>query len=176
MKKELEDKIFNEFPEFFTNKKDIRNSAMGFGFECRDGWFDLVYNLCKRIHTFYTTKYIGHGPDKEIYHHVVPPYFEVLQVKEKWGSLRFYITGAPMEVHDMIHEAEHQSFYICEICGKRAEKSFSKDYKSFYRDELPWVQTLCDDCLKEVLDEMGLPFKDYVSDWQKEHNAPYIEG
>ena len=41
----------------------------------------------------------------------------VTQVKEKYGSLRIYITGAPMRFHDLLHAIENRSMRTCEICG-----------------------------------------------------------
>jgi len=126
---------------------------MGFGFECSDGWYKLINNLCKNIYDYFKGN--------------IPEHFYVIQVKEKFGALRFYITSAPAEIHDMIHETEKESYFICERCGKHG--------KEFYRDMLPWIQTLCDDCLRKHLDKMGLPFESFISDWQKKNKAPFKE-
>ena len=58
--------------------------------------------------------------------HVVP-------VKEKFGGLRFYMGGAPKEVHDIIDECEHLSYKICEICGEAGKPRKGG-----------WILTLCD--------------------------------
>lgn len=42
----------------------------------------------------------------------------ITQVKEKFGSLRFYIGGATSAVFDRIHEAERLTEKTCMICGK----------------------------------------------------------
>ena len=166
MDRNLQDKLFKKYPMFFKHKNDLQQSLMGFGFECGNGWYPLISKLCHDIHKFFTTEY-----DTKDYQHMVPPYFNVQQVKEKFGSLRFYVSSAPTEVFDMIHEAEKKSYYICEECGKEGKK--------FYRDNLPWIRTLCDDCLdKHVLERwkhIRKAKEDYISDWQKEHNAPFVE-
>lgn len=154
--------LFNLYPEFFTHKEDIRNSAMAFGFACKDGWFSLLNNLFRDIHQWFAE---NQG--------TVPEEFQVLQVKEKYGSLWVYISAAPMEIHNMIDEAEKRSYYICEVCGKECPKG-TKEYVSFYRDKLPYVQTLCWACLTEQLQRYHLPLQDYISDWQKEHRAPFV--
>ena len=105
MDKKLEQKIYKRYPEFFKHRDDMHASLMCFGMECRDGWYNLINNLCKDIHGYY----MKHGG--------IPESFYVTQIKEKWGSLRFYTSGAPEQVHKMIADAEHKSFYICEICG-----------------------------------------------------------
>ena len=164
-------KLLNDFPEFFKHRNNPQESLMIFGFECRDGWFDLIYNLCKDIKEYYLTEY-NNGDE---FYHCIPDDFYVVQVKEKFGGLRYYITAAPEYVHNLIHDAENKSFYVCEHCGKENPeyKKGDKRYKGFYRDKLPWILTLCDDCLRVHLEKKGLPFKDYVSPWQKENKAPF---
>lgn len=39
------------------------------------------------------------------------------QVKEKYGSLRFYMTCATNEMSDLIYQAEEESENTCETCG-----------------------------------------------------------
>lgn len=63
----------------------------------------------------------------------------IAQIKEKFGGLRFYVTGAPNIVHQAILTAETESYGICEECGDVGEE----------RPELSWVRTLCDSCLQE---------------------------
>jgi hypothetical protein len=91
------------------------------------------------------------------------------------NSLRFYISPAPKFVHELIREAELKSYTICEHCGKELQWGIQSDgvYKSFYRDKLPWILTLCDECLRAHLAERHLPFKPYISDWQYKVCAPY---
>ena len=47
--------------------------------------------------------------------------FTVTQVKEKYGTLRIYVDGANMEMHNKIDKLECRSSAICEICGKAGE-------------------------------------------------------
>jgi len=163
MNRDLEERIFNDFPELFTLRNDLNSSLMAFGFECRNGWYNLIYNLCKDIYDYFIEKY---GK--------IPEYFNVVQVKEKFGSLRFYITQAPKEIHDMIYEAEKRSYFICENCGKECpQPTPDKEYKSFYRDKLSWIQTLCDECLESLIEERNLIKDDYISDYQKKIRYPY---
>ncbi len=58
----------------------------------------------------------------------------VLQVKEKFGGLRFYVGGASDDLYDAIEEAESKSFTLCEKCGDPGE----------LRKGRGWWQTLCD--------------------------------
>ena len=95
-----------------------------FGVEVGKGWWPLVEPIYNRIQALNEA-----GAN-----------IEITQVKEKWGELCIYVSGAPDEIYDMIREAEKKSHYICEKCGKPAERVISEPF---------WVYTLCPDCLKE---------------------------
>lgn len=95
---------------------------MYFGFMCDDGWFKLIYNLCKDIQ-----KVIDNTPDHSL------DGFTVLEVKEKFGELRFYVGGFTDEIGDLIDEAERKSHHQCEICGKRGSMSVKGG----------WYRTVC---------------------------------
>lgn len=45
----------------------------------------------------------------------------VLQVKEKFGGLRFYLGAASDEIYDRVERAMDESFETCEECGAKAE-------------------------------------------------------
>jgi len=59
------------------------------------------------------------------------------QVKEKFGSLRFYMTIGTDEVYAMISEAEELSSKTCEECGGPGEQRSGG-----------WIHTLCSNCHK----------------------------
>ena len=67
-------------------------------FECGSGWNELICNLIKDL--------IGIGWNKEIG-----------QIKEKFGTLRFYPGGCTEEQWKLIREAERKSATVCECCG-----------------------------------------------------------
>jgi hypothetical protein len=90
------------------------------GFECGDGWASLLDRLSAKITEF----------DKLNGTQTI-----ATQVKEKYGTLRFYIESAPDALYDIIDDAEDESAKTCEDCGKPGE----------LRDG-SWVRTLCDDC------------------------------
>ena len=69
-----------------------------------------------------------------------------VQVKEKFGTLRFYMTGETEEMSRLIHRAEERSAVTCEKCGKPGE----------YRD-LGWAFTLCDSCTAKHKEEREAP-------------------
>ena len=86
-------------------------------FECGSGWNQLICNLIKDLIAIGWNKKIG-------------------QIKEKFGTLRFYPGGCTDEQWKLIQEAERKSSTICEYCG-------SKDAK-LYTDG--WHTTECKNC------------------------------
>lgn len=119
MKSELESKLFDEFPNLFPGgkKKAPQGSLLCFGIDCKDGWYDIIQELCGDI-----SKIDKAGVT------------QASQVKEKFGGLRFYVTQCTPEVHDLISEAEEKSYHTCEVCGKKGE----------LRRDLGWIRTLCE--------------------------------
>ena len=127
MTNEKTKKLFERF-KFFQPEKSLKESLMGFGFECNSGWFDLIWDLCIKIEKELKEK----GDDKEF------P-FEVMQVKEKYGTLRFYTNWETDEISEFIREAEDRSAVTCEICGKPGQL-MTKGY---------WLKTVCPEHAKE---------------------------
>ena len=66
-------------------------------------------------------------------------HYRLCQVKEKYGSLRWYDNGATKEVHDIIHEYEIKSEQTCIACGEPA-KYISQG----------WISPFCEKCAKEI--------------------------
>ena len=69
----------------------------------------------------------------------IDPEVSVMQVKEKFGGLRFYVGGASDKVYALIDNAEEESFKICERCGTRDNVSTKGG----------WLSTLCDKCRED---------------------------
>ena len=83
------------------------------GFECGDGWFDIVDRLARVFETEIDTM-IASGTPK-------PRWPRIRQCKEKLGSLRFYVSfpgGIPDRVRQHLLAAEAESRRICESCGE----------------------------------------------------------
>lgn len=132
----LESTIFKKFPKIFKQRKlPMTQTCMCWGLECSDGWYNLIVLLCKHLQ-FMT--------DRNKY-----PQVEAIQVKEKFGTLRFYHTFAdskkkyPAEKYEymrgMIDFAEYLSGSICEQCGSMDNVSQTEG----------WIITLCGKCMKE---------------------------
>jgi hypothetical protein len=70
----------NQKAEAIVSRGDISRSLMGFGFECEDGWFPLIYALFEEIEP------LAAGLDSA----------EIVQVKQKFGGLRVATRGPTM--------------------------------------------------------------------------------
>lgn len=62
----------------------------------------------------------------------------VVQVKEKFGGLRFYTHETTDSFSKLISEAEAESYTVCENCGDSGKLNTDRY----------WVKTLCTKCLK----------------------------
>lgn len=60
-------------------------------------------------------------------------YINIVQIKEKFGGLRFYYDGGDAEISGMVSMAETWASHSCETCGDRGEQRSGG-----------WIRTLCD--------------------------------
>jgi hypothetical protein len=146
MKEELEKKLYEKYPKIFA-QKDLspQETCMCWGLP-GDGWYDLIDCLCGVVQNIVnnaerTNKVVDDciaKGEKPPYEKVHIPYVEAGQVKEKFGTLRFYIDGGNDVINGAIWMAENMSAYICENCGDSGKLRGRG-----------WVKTLCDGCAKE---------------------------
>lgn len=87
------------------------------------GWLPLIDHLCR--HLQFNTDHNGH------------PQVEAVQVKEKFGGLRFYVKEATPKQDAVISFVESISIRTCEICGAPGKQR-----------EGGWIKTLCDEHAK----------------------------
>ena len=88
--------------------------------ECNSGWLNILYTTSKKIHDIN----IKHGIN-----------CQAVQIKEKFGTLRYYVTGANDEQYKVIEEAEQLSEVTCEECGSTGDH---------VKTQGPgWIRTIC---------------------------------
>lgn len=100
------------------------------GFSIQDGWRDLVCDLIDQLDSLQ-----------------VP--FEILQIKEKFGGLRFYTYAkdAPKEFRALVEKAEAASLSLCEDCGGVGVRRGDG-----------WIRTLCKPCDDKFLAKRAARF------------------
>lgn len=115
MKLELQEYLKNKFPKLYKDC-DTDDPFTLFGFECGDGWFRLILWLSRYLQDYidqqneWAKKYPDrYQPVKQI---------KVVQVKEKFATLRFYVNGGNERTESIIAFAEYISGFICELSGK----------------------------------------------------------
>ena len=124
MKQEFDELLCNKYPKMFVNRnKSMQETAMCWGFSCGDGWFTLIEELCGNIQSYIDN---NSRPGRII------PQVTVDQVKEKFGTLRFYYQGGNDVIDGMVWFAESMSGRICEVCGNPG-----------IRQGTGWVYTAC---------------------------------
>lgn len=109
MSPEKDTALVAKYPEIFRDRHgDMQETAMCWGFECGDGWYDIIDRLCAKL--------------MELSKEVDPPHVpHAVQVKEKYGTLRFYIDRGTDAQFDACDEAEDESEKVCEVCGEPGE-------------------------------------------------------
>jgi hypothetical protein len=109
--------LFEKYPKLYAQKDLPRTeSLMCYGFP-GDGWFELIDELSFDIQNLCDQKGFQ---------------VEAVQVKSKWGGLRFYITStdecdvdnSDYEIlRKLISAAESKSFNVCQRCSNEIKES-----------------------------------------------------
>lgn len=121
------------YPPIFANTANLSCIRL-FDFECGDGWFDLLKELIERLKAILEDRNNRIDPDEDF------P-MVVNQVKEKYGTLRFYMSCSTDRMDDAIEEAEKKSANTCENCGKPGTLG-QKNHWYMVRCEECWVTAL----------------------------------
>mgnify|MGYP003349248341 CR=1 FL=1 len=69
---------------------------------CDKGWFPILVEANEQLE-------------------FIDPNYEIHQIKEKFGTLRFYCHDVDQETYNMINFAGMMSGKICETCGNRGQ-------------------------------------------------------
>jgi hypothetical protein len=102
MRKELDDQLCRAYPKLYKNRHgDASKTCMHWGFSCGDGWYPLLDVLSLLVSR--------HDPNHS-----------ASQVKEKFGTLRYYFAAPNDYSAGVVSLAEHISAITCEICGSPA--------------------------------------------------------
>ena len=132
MKQELDQLLCEKYPKLMVNRnKPMIETCMCWGFECGDGWYNILDQLLSNIqhHIDWNNKNFekGYTQYKQV------PQVTLDQVKEKFGTLRFYYTGGDDVIDGMVRMAESMSGVTCEQCGSPGTTGGQG-----------WITTLCE--------------------------------
>ncbi len=106
MREELDKALCADFPLLYLDRNaSMRQTCMCWGFP-GDGWEPLIRRLSARLEPL-----IAALPEEEREH------CRASQCKEKFGTLRFYMSTSTDEMDAAIREAEDESARTCEDCG-----------------------------------------------------------
>lgn len=89
-------KLFKQFK--FLNKKNLET------IDINDGWYKLIYNMCKELKT-----------------NIPPDNFIITYIGEKDGGLRVHSKNGIMKTRVIIDEFNTASLVICSSCGNDRE-------------------------------------------------------
>lgn len=134
MQNELEKRLYDKYPEIFIQKNlGPDETCMYWGMEIGDGWYHIIDNLCEKIQY-----YVNASGIQQI---------EAVQVKQKFGTLRFYVNISDEFVDDLISSAEEESSQTCEHCGSKEDIGTTKG----------WIMVLCRKCAKNYINAIWSP-------------------
>ena len=88
--------------------------------------------------------------------------YRVVQVKEKYGMLRWYDNGIKIHsrVHDIVRKYENISAWTCIVCGKPAT-----------RITTGWISPFCDECCLNCGDGKSVAIEDYYKELGEEDHG-----
>jgi len=177
MKQELDKMLCERYPKMMVNRnKPMMETCMCWGFECGDGWFNILDQLMGNIQNHIDWKEKQRNgaikynematqakagdcklffeqnssitsqayKDERLAEIIagafrkVPdsiPQVTLDQVKEKFGTLRFYYSGGDDIIDGMVRMAESMSGVTCEECGAPAKTHGPG-----------WIRTICEPC------------------------------
>ena len=146
MRQELDALLCERYPKMMVNRnKPMTETCMCWGFECGNGWFNILDQLMGNIQNHIDWKekqrdWVIKSNSTAAPEDVRPvpdaiPQVTLDQVKEKFGTLRFYYTGGDDVIDGMVRMAESMSGCTCELCGNPGKRQGGG-----------WIKTICYPC------------------------------
>lgn len=116
MNAENTQRLFERFDALYRGRHlPLTQNLMSEGFACGDGWYEVVYALSEQLEAYGQT-------------HAEAADLLVLQVKQKFGELRFYVQPRLPVVEAMIEIARERSRRTCEFTGQPGVRCSREGY------------------------------------------------
>jgi hypothetical protein len=124
--------IDEQFENLAKRWPDLFHKSGNFEFSVGEGWYNIIDLLCGFLSTDVeqTKRRLKYAMENsaavltesiDVLEEKLAKSLEdlptIVQVKEKFGSLRFYINGGTPEMYNYISFAEAMSGRTCEVCG-----------------------------------------------------------
>jgi len=190
MRKDLDELLCQKYPKMMVNRHaPMTETCMCWGFECGNGWFNILDQLMgniqnhidwkneqrERVIKWNNIRQAGQSGNAKLFADLLAKEYgdkglsadyvkeraeafmkdplqevpkEIVQVtldqvKEKFGTLRFYYSGGDDVIDGMVRMAESMSGVTCESCGTTAETNWPKGENGGIGG---WVRTECKPC------------------------------
>jgi hypothetical protein len=143
--------IIQKYPKIFEHYEGNPRGVNWYGVS--EGWLPIIDILCKAIQSYCDSARSIENPDfdptKEYdredtathrYLQVKREQVTCLQMKEKFGGLRFYTSGEDEFVSGLICMATYMCNNTCEGCGTHEDLGITKG----------WITVRCKKCAEEV--------------------------
>lgn len=142
----------DHFENLARQHPDLFQKSNNFEFSIGVGWYTIIDTLCSLIsyrveNAKAQLKHALENPEWEFVRSIEELELEVTaaleelpaitQVKEKFGTLRVYVSNSTPTVSSYIDFAEEMSQHMCESCGKPGKS------RPGY-----WIKVLCNECHK----------------------------
>ncbi len=111
--------IITRFPALYRK-------TLPFGFECGDGWLDILLSLSEKLEKAANKAGITVGSEAFPY---------ATQVKSKFAMLSWYGENLTDEMQTLINKASNISRHTCEICGAPGKVRIHKRWYAVYCDQ-----------------------------------------
>lgn len=109
-------RLFERFDHLYRGRHlPLDQNRMSEGFDCGDGWYDLIHELSEQIEAYCQT----HPEAADVI---------VMQVKQKFGELRVYVQPRIPAVEAMIEVARERSRRTCELTGQPGVRCSREGY------------------------------------------------
>ena len=195
MDKHLDEQLCLKYPKIFRDRHgDVTKTAMHWGFQCENGWYNIIDTMCQACEELYSTGVALNGSDVaendgNAFFQISPPDFIATTVKEKFGMLRFYYklefdeklnklgdSGKYPEINEIkdayrnyidgiVHYAEILSARTCEYSGKPGELHVSGGHRG------GWYKTLN---IEEAKTNPELADREYIPVKNLPRNKEYL--
>jgi hypothetical protein len=120
--------LFERFPHLYADMYgSVRGSCMPWGCCVGKGWYPIIEAMSEKLEALILALPEQHRNE-----------VKAVQVKEKFGGLRVYMSYQTEEMSAVIREAEKQCYQTCEQCGQPGK--IQKD---------GWWSVQCRACLLE---------------------------